>query len=75
MDEIDARTCLTKTYGLSDDFVNSFLAPFVEGIYLTSLVVGEYIIANVAFRFKDVRGGIRFVATGWDANDDISNEG
>ena len=37
MDEVDARTCLTKNYGLSDDFVNSFLAPFVEGIYLTSL--------------------------------------
>ena len=37
MDETDARTCLTKTYGLSDDFVNSSLAPFVEGIYLTSL--------------------------------------
>ena len=33
-------------------------------------VVGECIIANVRFRFKDVREGIRFVATGWDANDD-----
>ena len=55
MDEVDARSCLTKTYGLSDDFVNSFFAPFLEGIYLAPL---EHISSRmVHFLLKMFAGG------------------
>ena len=37
MTETDAYSCLRSTYGFSDDFINTFFAPFLEGIYLTPL--------------------------------------
>ncbi|KAL7490061.1 hypothetical protein ACHAW6_015801 [Cyclotella cf. meneghiniana] len=37
MQEMDTLTCLRKKYNFSDEFVSSFLAPFLEGIYLTNL--------------------------------------
>ncbi|KAL3805303.1 hypothetical protein HJC23_009010 [Cyclotella cryptica] len=37
MEEMDTLTCLKKKYHFSDEFVSSFLAPFLEGIYLTDL--------------------------------------
>ncbi|KAL3826887.1 hypothetical protein ACHAXA_000855 [Cyclostephanos tholiformis] len=37
MDDVDAKTCLREKYGLSREFVDAFFAPFIEGIYLTSL--------------------------------------
>jgi phytoene dehydrogenase-like protein len=36
MDEIDTMSCL-RGYGFSEEFIESFFAPFLEGIYLTSL--------------------------------------
>ena len=37
MEETDTLTCLKKKYNFSDDFINEFFAPFLEGIYLTPL--------------------------------------
>lgn len=37
MTETDVYSCLRSTYGFSDDFINTFFAPFLEGLYLTPL--------------------------------------
>lgn len=37
MEETDALSCLRDTYGFSEGFVDSFFAPFLEGIYLAPL--------------------------------------
>jgi phytoene dehydrogenase-like protein len=37
MTETDAYSCLRSKYGFSDEFVNTFFAPFLEGIYLAPL--------------------------------------
>ncbi|KAL7511240.1 hypothetical protein ACHAXN_008669, partial [Cyclotella atomus] len=36
MDEVDTLSCL-RGYGFSEEFIQSFFAPFLEGIYLTPL--------------------------------------
>lgn len=35
--EIDTLTCLRDKYNFSEEFISSFFAPFLEGIYLTPL--------------------------------------
>ena len=37
MEETDTLTCLKEKYKFSDDFISQFLAPFLEGIYLSPL--------------------------------------
>ena len=37
MEETDTLTCLKDTYNFSDEFIHSFFAPFLEGIYLAPL--------------------------------------
>ena len=37
MEETDTLTCLREKYKFSEEFISSFLAPFLEGIYLTPL--------------------------------------
>ena len=37
MEETDTLTCLKNRYKFSDEFISSFFAPFLEGIYLTPL--------------------------------------
>ncbi|KAL3789655.1 hypothetical protein ACHAW5_002372 [Stephanodiscus triporus] len=41
MDETDARTCLRETYGFPEEFMNSFFASFVEGIFLAASTEGS----------------------------------
>jgi phytoene dehydrogenase-like protein len=36
-EEIDTLTCLRDKYNFSEEFISSFFAPFLEGIYLTPL--------------------------------------
>jgi phytoene dehydrogenase-like protein len=35
--DMDTLTCLRDTYNFSEEFISSFFAPFLEGIYLTPL--------------------------------------
>ncbi|KAL7552330.1 hypothetical protein ACHAWF_015565 [Thalassiosira exigua] len=37
MEETDTLACLRNKYRFSEEFISSFFAPFLEGIYLTSL--------------------------------------
>jgi len=37
MEETDSLSCLRERYGFSQDFVDAFFAPFLEGIYLVPL--------------------------------------
>lgn len=37
MEETDSLSCLLERYGFSQDFVDAFFAPFLEGIYLIPL--------------------------------------
>jgi hypothetical protein len=66
-DEIDARTCLRGTYGLSDEFVNAFFAPFVEGIFLAPLEevssrMLHFIVKMFAGGYASLpRGGMRAI--------------
>mmetsp|Transcript_539 Transcript_539/g.1068 ORF Transcript_539/g.1068 Transcript_539/m.1068 type:complete len:530 (-) Transcript_539:103-1692(-) len=37
MEETDTLTCLKNKYNFSEEFISSFFAPFLEGVYLTPL--------------------------------------
>ena len=67
-DETDTLTCLKERWKFSESFINGFLAPFLEGIYLTPLNQQSSRMFHFVFKMFSIgnvslpRGGIGAVS-------------
>ena len=68
MEETDSLSCLMERYGFSQDFVDAFFAPFLEGIYLIPLEqqssrMLHFVLKMIARGFTSLpRGGMQAVS-------------
>mmetsp|Transcript_32198 Transcript_32198/g.68141 ORF Transcript_32198/g.68141 Transcript_32198/m.68141 type:complete len:560 (+) Transcript_32198:16-1695(+) len=68
MEETDTLSCLKNKYNFSDEFISSFFAPFLEGIYLSPLEMQSSRMFHFVMKMFTVgvtslpRGGMQAVA-------------